>query len=105
MKKMTLREQDGAEWVRINKKEALLFIQDGAEVMACPCKLNPLSPWGIGFDVTYIYKQQRKYYEDDIIKEVEENKKILTSILNEITYYNCNNENGYYLNYYLKVEG
>lgn len=87
-------EYNNKTLVRINKTKALNILQypktfDGVTVYMLPINANPNSPWINGFfEITNDWK-----YKDavDNINEVS-----------EIAYYNCGDELGNYLKFYIE---
>lgn len=75
---------------RINKTLAWRLYDAGYDVYACPCKMNPESHfWPVG---VWGNKKKGGDFRDFI------------TFWNCFTYYNCNNETGYYLSYYIKKD-
>jgi hypothetical protein len=70
--------------VRISKAAARKHYDAGEQILLCPCNLVPLSSWNTGF----IVKQYSKHPTD------------FETYVNKFTFYNCNNETGYYLTFY-----
>lgn len=70
--------------IRVNKTVARKLYNLGFDVGLCPCKANPETPWGL------IGKFNRNGYYD-----------CFDSLVNAFTWYNCNNELGKYVAYYV----
>lgn len=70
---------------RINKTTARNLFNRGIEILACPCKIDPCNPWGLVFTL-----------ETTLTENFD-------TAVNNITYYNCNYETGYYLAYYILI--
>ena len=68
---------------KINKTQARKAFNNGLEVTMVPHKANPYSPWFSG--ASYNNASEKSFDE----------------LVNNITYYNCNSELGYYLAYYI----
>lgn len=74
---------------RVSKTHAKkLVLKDGARVFAKPCNFNPQSP----FCIMYIIDSEK----------LTDFNCSFDSLVNEIEYYNCNNETGKYLSYYIE---
>lgn len=75
---------------RVSKRHAHKLFTEGKRIFAKPCNLNPASPfctmWIIDTDTLERYGQS------------------FDSLINEITYFNCDNERGNYLSYYIESE-
>lgn len=72
------------DYVRVNKKKARNLFNSGVPLLILPNKANPTSPW---FEGCNFHKSEQNTDFDKFI--------------NEYSYYNCNNELGYYCNYYV----
>ena len=84
----------GKKLVRINAKKARNILEhpkqfDGVTLYMLPINANPDSPWIDGFFELTI--------DFDSMDAVDNNRYV-----NELVYYNCNNELGNYLKYYIE---
>ena len=70
--------------IRVNKKVARKLYDLGFNVWLCPCKANPESPWWL---MSIFNKNRYDYTFDEIVAKY--------------TWYNCNNEVGKYVAYYV----
>lgn len=79
-----MKKIETTNYIRISKTAAKKLYNAGKEVYMLPCKLNPegmyFNPMGLQID--------------------EENGAKFDSVVNAATYYNCNYETGYYMNFY-----
>lgn len=81
--------------IRINKRKAINILSqpkkhNGIIVYMLPVNANPESPWIKGF-----FEIECNQYNDSIDNITQ---------VNEIQYYNCNDELGSYLKYYIEVD-
>ena len=67
---------------KLNKAQARKLFNQGTTIQMIPHKASPYSPWFIGA------KYSQKDGEFD-------------NLVNKVEHYNCNNELGYYLAYYV----
>ena len=74
-------------YIRITKKQAESLYKTRQDFYMCPCNLNPDNAW-------IILKCSPSLYE-------EYKGKTFTTLVNEFTYYNCNNQLGYYPAFYM----
>ena len=73
---------------RIDKRVARCYCTEGTHVVyAVPCKLNPDSPWVNGGDRISDY--------------ISDEYNTFNALVREITYYQCTNETGKYLAFYI----
>ena len=75
---------------RVTKTVALKKYLNGQEIIVAPCKMNPSTMW---CNYSTISNPNRVAGREDFEK-----------VLNAIRYYNCNNETGRYLSYYIRSE-
>ena len=68
---------------QISKPAARKLYNAGEQILLCPCNLVPLSSWNTGF----------------IIKQYSKDPTNFETYVNKFTFYNCNNETGYYLTF------
>lgn len=95
---MTYKNVDyrGKKLVRINAKKARNILEhpkqfDGVTLYMLPVNANPNSPWINGFfELTMDF---------DSMDAIDNNRYV-----NELIYYNCNNEMGKYLKYYIEED-
>ena len=82
---------NGETYNRITKRKALNLLKNNKKITlyVLPVEVNPRSPYINGF---FEVEQEAPY--TDYIDSI--------NTLNEIVYYNCNNELGSYLKYYIK---
>ena len=76
---------------RISKAAARKAYDNGETLRIVPCKVAPVNAWGIGFD------ERKAEGSAEYVGRFD-------SLVNGITWYNCNAETGYYLAYYIKAE-
>ena len=87
-------EYNNKELIRINARKAYDMLNhpkkyDGVTLYMLPVNANPESPWINGFfELTMDFNS---------MDAIDNNKYI-----NELVYYNCNNELGNYLKYYIE---
>ena len=70
--------------IRVNKNVARKLYNLSIEVVLCPCKVNPKSPWWL---ITRVNNQTYPYTFDELCSK--------------FIYYNCNSELGKYPAYYV----
>lgn len=75
---------------RISKAAAKKEYENGKTIRFVPCKIAPVNAWGIGFD-------------ECKAEGGAEYAGRFESLVNAITWYNCNSATGYYLAYYIKT--
>ena len=73
---------------RVSKRHAYKLFKDGARIFVKPCNMNSASP----FCTMWIID------EDTLNRYVRS----FNGLISEITWYNCNNETGNYLSYYIE---
>ena len=76
----------GTTYKRVNKTIAEKLYNEGIAVFCSPCKFNLFSDWA-----TLFKSGNTSHYT-------------FNRWINEVMYYNCNNEVGNYLNYYVIVK-
>ena len=72
---------------RVNRRIAERLYNGGVAVGLCPCKMNPEHP----------YFSMLAWVDNSI-----ESEKSFESWCNEFSWYNCNNETGRYISFYIK---
>ena len=70
--------------IRVNKKVARKLYNLGLEVGLCPCNANPESPWWL---MSFVNNNSYDYTFDEVV--------------DKFAWYNCNNELGRYVAYYV----
>ena len=73
---------------RINKSVARRLYNAGEDVLFCPCKMRPLSTWGLG-----IIENKDNWGNKDIPFD---------TLVDNYIWYNCGNETGKYVAFYIK---
>lgn len=69
---------------RIDKRIARKMFNDGKKVMFIPCKINPYSIWNCG-----------------IWHKIDDGDCDFDTFSNAVAFYNCSNETGRYLAFYI----
>ena len=87
MQTVTLKDNIGTHWQRVNKRKAKRLYESGENVVLCPHKMNPLGNWQL---IT-------------IHNRLDDESISFDRLAMASTWYNCNNETGNYLSYYVKV--
>lgn len=87
MNNYTLIDSHGIHWQRVNKRKARRLFESNKTIMSCPHKMNPLGHWQV---VT-------------INNRLDDESISFDRLAMHNTWYNCNNETGNYLSYYVKV--
>jgi hypothetical protein len=80
---------------KINKTKARRLFKEGIELIVVPSKMPLDSVWGCSFRVNK---------EDYIRQNCDDTSNLFDRVMNQIEYYNCNNEMGNYLHYYTEKE-
>ena len=75
---------------RITKAAACKLYNDGKDVYMCPAKLSPVNLW-----------QGAMLVNREIVKHEMYNS-TFENVYNHFWYYNCNNERGNYIAFYVK---
>ena len=75
---------------RVSKRHAYKLFKDGARIFAKPCNMNPASQ----FCTMWIIDEETLNRYD----------RSFDGLVSEITWYNCDNERGNYLSYYIECE-
>lgn len=85
--------RDGTRLIRVNREKARKCYVEGMTIYVMPVKLRP-SMWVDFFKGDY----------PDRIKDLswEEKAKYFDAWINEVIFYNCTNETGNYLKFYIK---
>lgn len=86
----------GEEYVRINKKTAKKLYDSGEIIYLCACKLRPGGFWRPEIAIA---KDGRP---DGDVQYFSASDSDFDKIIDEFTYYNCDNGSGYYPSYYIK---
>jgi hypothetical protein len=73
---------------RISKKQARKLYDSGKDIRVVPCKYRPDNEW-IKFNINNTY-------------ESATSQRTFDKIINDIEYYNCCYETGYYAAFYIK---
>lgn len=95
MKAFTVRDNNGKEYKRINKKSAISAYMAGVTVILSPVNFHPFGLWGCGCGVN------RKDRADYVIDEIGTRNDFL-NIIGSFEYYNCiNAETGRYSAFYI----
>ena len=86
---------NGINLIRINRKKAEnIYLHpkkyDGVTLYMLPINANPESPWVDGF-----FTLTMDFYNMDAVDN--------SNYINELVYYNCNDELGNYLKFYIEV--
>ena len=98
MKAFTIRDNNGKEYKRINKKSAIFAYMAGKAIVLSPVNFNPFGPWVIG--PTLNKKDRAGYVADDIGV-----KNDFLNLVNSFEYYNCiNSETGRYSAFYIAID-
>lgn len=84
---ITLIDSHGNNWQRVNKRKARCFFETDKPVILCPHKMNPFGMWHIG----------------SIHNRLDDTTVSFDRLALNSTWYNCNNEKGNYLSYYVRV--
>lgn len=79
--------QDGKHYKRANKIKAERLFNEDVRLLVYPVNANPDSPWIQGLDIK---KSTNRYNFHELINEIE--------------FYNCNNEMGLYLKFYYIIQ-
>lgn len=79
---------NGSTLKRIDKKRARKAYNNGLTVLFCPVNINPLSPWRLAIPEHKALDGQAETFE---------------KLCNAFEYYNCNNETGKYIAFYIPV--
>lgn len=87
MQIITLTDNTGTHWQRVNKRKAKRLFESNQTVVLCPHKMNPLGHWQV---VT-------------IHNRLDDTTVAFDRLALQSTWYNCNNETGNYLSYYVSV--
>lgn len=77
------------QFERVTKKTARAAYRAGLTVLWCPVNLAPFTSWGLEMPIN-----AQNWNCDN---------KTFDEVLNEYTFYNCNNETGKYPAYYIPV--
>lgn len=85
---------DGKEYRQISKPTAKKLYLAGVTVIAVPANINPFNKWGMVFNFSRL--RDAAYIIDEIGAENR-----FDELCNSAVYYNCNNETGKYLRFYV----
>lgn len=98
MKAFTIRDNNGKEYKRINKKTAISAYMAGVTVVLSPVSLNPFGHWCCG------YRANRKDRADLVVDETGARNDFINRI-GSFEYYNCiNSETGRYSAFYIAID-
>ena len=97
---------------QVTKKTAEKLFSKGIEIYLQSCKMNPINVWQSAVPVKLdedLMKQYQAHYE--FCKEnghslpvySPDAKGLFAERVNNFIYYNCDNERGQYVNYYVKT--
>ena len=70
-------------YLKIQKQTAMRYFNLGLPITICPCKLDPISRWGVA-------------------TTIDKHKGDFDRLITNFEYYNCNNETGKYTAYYVQ---
>lgn len=87
MQLINLTDSHGKHWERVNKRKAKRLFESGKPVILCPHKMYPFGYWQVG--------TMHSRLEDTTVS--------FDRLAMNSTWYNCNNETGNYLSYYVEV--
>ena len=80
------KDNEGTRWERVDKRRAETLFNRGVELMVLPCKLRPFTGWGMEM---FLYKPNTE-------------GRSFSYMTDWMRYYNCDNERGNYLSFYVK---
>ena len=83
-----MREYNNNGIKRISRTVAKKEYEAGRDVLFIPCNMNPCSNWGLGI-------WQNKKYDGQYDN--------FNKLYNFYQWYNCNNETGKYISFYIKT--
>lgn len=87
MNKYRFTDENGNEWVRVNKTTAHKAYNNGLAVVFCPVNMKPFDPWGMGMKIN--------------IDDWDGAKTPFERALDEYAWYNFNAETGKYAAFYI----
>lgn len=85
---LTITDNTGTHWKRVNRRKAKRLFESNQTIMLCPHKMNPFGQWQVGASYNRLDDESRSF----------------DRLAMNSTWYNCNNETGNYLAYYVKVQ-
>lgn len=98
MKAFTVRDNNGKEYKRINKKSAISAYMAGKTIVLSPVNFDPFGPWVMG---PTLNKKDRADY---VIDETGARDDFINRI-GSFEYYNCtNSETGRYSAFYIAID-
>jgi len=95
MRKYTFTK-NGYTFIRINKKEARRAYKNNLKILTVPHNMQLFNSW---YEPFTLYRKNREHFIlDDIGAEND-----FDNMVNSLEYYNCNNETGNYMAFYIPV--
>ena len=88
MRNLTARDNQGKEWVRVQKRTAKNLFNVGAIICFCPSNLYPFGPWHPGIIIDSAERNQIDSFE---------------SVCDSMGYYNLSSEAGRYIHFYTQT--
>lgn len=87
MNNITIRDNQGTEWVRVSKPKAQTAYNDGQQITLCPVKLHPFGSWNPS-----VTRAGGSEFSD------------FARLDSDFKWLNCSHEAGNYPAYYIKAD-